>query len=270
MTKETPNINPTSLIIICYTLAVGLFAGYVFIYQVAPFEGSINDTVLNSLTALAALFAAIVSSVIFFHYQPEDHPRTVWLNLALGAWLWFLSEAIWGWINFISGESPPLSVADIGWVAGFIFFTIAIYHQYSLISPSWKNRTRNIIYGVWGFSLVAPLLVLSILHIYTFENYVNYFYPIADLGVGIAGLLLVYFFRGGMLMRPWLGMVVFGISDFLYAWAEQTGVYAWSVANNNLLTLVIDSSYLAAYLILGMGFFGHWILINYGLRGNQK
>jgi hypothetical protein len=43
-------------------------------------------------------------------------------------------------------------------------------------------------------------------------------------------------------------------------------MYAWSVENGNILSLVIDSSYLAAYLILAIGFLGHWMLLRRGLR----
>ena len=270
MNNRIHRSTPAFSLAVYYTFAFILFAGYIFVYQTAPFEVAINDTLLNLMITFASLFAAIVATVIFFHYHPEDRPRIVWLNLALGCWFWFLAEAIWTAIYFVLGVVPTPSAADVGWVIGFIFFTIAIYHQYILILPAWKNRIMIIAFGSWAFVLIVPWLVLSIMRIFTLEDCINYFYPLADLGIGIAGLMLVYFFRGGLLMRPWLGMVVFGISDFFYAWAEQTGVYTWSVENNNLLTLAIDSSYLAAYLILGLGFLSHWILINYGLRGNQK
>jgi hypothetical protein len=94
---------------------------------------------------------------------------------------------------------------------------------------------------------------------------VDIFYSAADLAVGIAGSLLIFTFQGGAMMRPWLGLVVFGVTDFLYAWAEQTGLYAWSVENGNLLSLIVDSSYLAAYLILALGFIAHWTLLRYGI-----
>ena len=270
MNNKTQGFKSASILVAYYILAVILIAGYVFIYQVAPFEGEINNTILNSVTALASLFAAVVSTVIFFHYNPEDHPRNVWLNIAFGCWFWFLSEAVWGVLYFNLGEVPVPSLADAGWVAGFIFFAAAIYHQYILILPALKNRIRNVVYAVWVVALAMPLITLSVMHIFTLENYINYFYPLADLAVGIAGLMLVYFFRGGMLMRPWLGMVIFGVSDFLYAWALQTGIYGWSVENGNLFSLIADTSYLFAYLFLTFGFISHWILIKYGLNGNHR
>jgi len=270
MNKKISSIAPASISIAYYILSIILIAGYVYIYQVAPFKGVLNNTILNLLITLAALFAAVISTANFYHYQPEDHPRAVWRNLMLGCWLWFLSETIWDVLYFNLGEVSAPTLADLGWMAGYGFFAAAIYHQYVLILPEMRKRIRNIVYGVSAVVLATPFLVLSTMRVFTLENYVNYFYPLADLSVGIAGLMFIYLFRGGMLMRPWLGMVVFGVSDFLYAWAVQAGIYRWSVDNGNLFTLFADSSYLFAYLFLAFGFMTHWILINYGLRENQN
>jgi hypothetical protein len=270
MSQKTYNFSPAIILIAYYLFAVALIAGYVYIYQAAPFEGVMNDTVLNLTITFSAFVAAMVSTANFFHYQPDDYPRKVWLNLAIGCWFWFLSEAIWSVHYAYSGEVPTPSLADVGWAAGYVFFAIAIYHQYTLISPVQQKRIQNIIYGMSVIVLIVPLLVLLVMHIFTLENYVNYLYPLADLAVGIGGVALVYFFRGGMLMRPWVGMVIFGVSDFFYAWSVQIGIYEWSVESGNLFTLFADASYLFAYLFLTLGFISHWILINYGLRGERS
>ena len=64
--------------------------------------------------------------------------------------------------------------------------------------------------------------------------------------------------------------MVFGLSDLLYAWAEKTQLYEASAESGNFLSLLIDTTYLAAYLILGIGFLGHWVLLRYGLKPFQK
>lgn len=267
--RDFKTANSTPVMLVYYFIAVPLFLGYLYIYQYAPFEDVQNNTILNFITTIAALLVAVIATAITFHYQSEDFPRKVWFNLMVGCWLWCLAEAIWGIIAFNAGEVSTPSIADAGWVGGFIFFTIAFYHQYAIIFPLQKKRIIAASIGAWVFAIFAPAIVLLIAQTFTWESYVNYYYPIADLSVGIAGIALVVAFQGGALMRPWFGLVIFGVSDLFYAWAEQTGLYAWSAENSNTLTLAIDSSYLAAYLILGMGFIGHWILINYGLRGRR-
>lgn len=248
-----------------YVLSVALLAGYITVYQASPFQPPWNDIVLNTLTALSAAFAAILASIIFFHYEKDDMPRIVWKNMMIACWLWFLGEVFWGYFAVTLGEIPS-GIVDWTWVIGFVYFTLALYYQYSLIEPFRKNYFRNIAVGAWIVVLLIPLGDTYFTNSLDPRTYFDFFYPFADLAVGIAGMLLIYKFQGGQLMSPWIGLVVFGITDFFYAWAEQAGVYAWSSENSNLLTLAIDSSYLAAYLILAIGFLGHWILIRYGIQ----
>ncbi len=274
MNKEQPDFkpaNPAFIIFTYYLIAVPLFFYYLYVYQYAPFSDQINNNLLNSITAFSALIVAGIASAIYLHYQPEDRPRKVWLNLMLGCWLWFFAETLWGILSFYTetGEVPTPSIADAGWVGGFIFFSIAFYHQYLIIFPAQKKKIIAACIGAWIFAALVPLIGFLISPTFTREAYINYYYPIADFAVGIAGIALVLAFQGGALTRPWIGLFVFTISDLLYAWAEQTGMYEWSSQNSSALTLAIDSSYLAAYLILGFGFLSHWILINYGLRGKR-
>lgn len=252
--------------ILSYAFALLLLAGYIVFYQFAPLGEPFDNLVLNSITSLAALAVAGVSTVVFLYYDPEDHPRKIWKNMMIGAWLWFFAEAAWQIYAFIFEEVPVPSIADFGWWLGFLFFTFALYHQYSAIMPGESETIRLYAIGAWLVVLLLPLSLLSALGTFTVESFVDFYYPFADLAVGIAGLALVFVFRGGALMRPWIGLMIFGVSDMLYAWAEKTGVYAWSAENSNALTLVIDSTYLLAYLIFGLGILGHWMLLRHGLR----
>lgn len=270
MSERTDGISARSLLSAYYGLAAASLVAYIIIYQVAPFEGLLNDYVLNALIAFGAFLAALFCTAVAVHYHPEDRPRRVWVNLAFGSWLWFLSETIWAVIYYDLGEVPAPSLADAGWALGYVFFSLAIYHQYTLILPALKRRLQIIIYLTWLAVLLIPLLVSFALRMVTLENYVNYFYPFADLAVGMAGLMFVYYFRGGMLVRPWLGMVIFSISDFVYAWAVQTGLYQWSVDNGNPLTLFADSSYFFSYLFFAWGILTHWILLRYGLPAERQ
>jgi hypothetical protein len=268
MNEEIKSARRSSLII-AYIFSAFLVTGYIFVYQFPPFEEPWNDVILNSLTAISAIFAAIIASLIFFYYEKDDGPRIIWKNMMIGCWLWFIAEVVWGYLAITQGEAP-IGMIDLSWVLGFVFFTLALYHQYSLIRPSEKNFYRNVAIGAWIVVLLIPLAIATFTNTLNIKTYVDFYYPFADLAVGIAGLLLIFAFRGESLMGPWFGLVVFGVTDFLYAWAEQTGLYTWSSENGNLLTLFIDTSYLAAYLILALGFLSHWILIKYGIMASLE
>jgi len=268
-TEHDQTSGRTLIKLSAYVLAAALLGGYVYIYQIYPFEGAWNDIILSAITALSAAFAAAVATFAFFQYDKDDQPRIVWKNLTIACWLWFVGEVIWGYYYVVFGE-VPVSIADLSWTLGFVFFTVALYHQYSLISDSKKIYHRNMAIGSWIVTLLLPFAIIPFLADgWSIRTYVDFWYPFADLAVGIAGIMLMFTFQGGTLMRPWIGLVVFAFADILYAWAEQSGLYEWSSQNNGLLTLLIDSSYLAAYLILALGFMGHLLLLRYGLPSND-
>jgi len=267
--EHNQNSRRTLMKLSAYVIAAALLANYIYIYQTYPFEGSWNDIILSAITVLAAAFAAFIATLAFFHYDKDDQPRVIWKNLMIACWLWVVGEIIWGYYYVTLGEVPP-SIADVSWTLGFIYFTLALYYQHSLVTASKKLYYRNIAIGSWIVTLLIPFVVIPILSIaWSLRAYIDFWYPFADLAVGIAGMMLVFTFQGGTLMRPWIGLVVFAFADVLYAWAEQSGLYAWSTQNNNLLTLFIDSSYLAAYLILALGFLGHFLFLRYGFQSND-
>lgn len=267
----TPQFSRPNLIAMAGLLiAVILFTAYVYFYQVVPLKEPWNDLTLNAIAPVAALLAASVATAVYLYYHPEDLPRQVWLHLSIGAWLWFLGDTLWAILAYQFGEVETPSVADAAWIAGIGFFSLAFYYQYKIVFPDLRTRIIQVIAASWAFALIAPAVGLWLTGSFEWGAYVDYFYPASEILIGIAGIALVAAFQGGALVRPWIGMVVFSISDFFYAWAEQSGLYEWSSANNDMLTLAIDISYLVAYLILGMGFLGQWLLIKYGLRPRKK
>lgn len=274
MKKEMKSLGRSILrpvVVAFYIASIFLIGAYIYLYQYAPLESALNDILLNSVISFGAFITALISTFVFVQYQPEDRPRRVWLNIMIAGWLWFLGELLWQiYAYFNEGAVPVPSLADVCWVCGFVFYTIAFYHQYTLVTPTEKDTIRTYAIGAWLVVLLIPAVYLSLTNAFSIGFFVDFYYPFADLAVGLAGLALVIIFRGGALMRPWIGLMVFGLSDLMYAWAEKTQMYAVSAESGNFLTLFIDTTYLAAYLILGAGYLGHWVLLRYGLRPTGK
>jgi hypothetical protein len=251
-----------------YIFSTILLVGYIAIYQGLLFPEPWSTIILNVVTVLASGFAAVMATLVLKYYEKDEAPHKIWQNLMIACWLWFAGEVLWGLYILFFGEAP-MGIFDIAWVIGFVYFTLALYYQHSIVAPSKKVFLRNVAIAAWIVVLLLPLPVVFFTKDATFQTYLDFFYPFADLAVGIAGLLLIFTFQGGAMMRPWIGLVVFGVTDFLYAWAEQSGVYAWSVGEGNLLSLFIDTSYTAAYIILALGFLAHWSLLRYGIEEMQ-
>jgi hypothetical protein len=56
-------------------------------------------------------------------------------------------------------------------------------------------------------------------------------------------------------------MFIFSASDVLYAYLLASGLYALSAESGNILSLLADTTYIAAYLVVMLGFFYYYLLI---------
>lgn len=115
-----------------------------------------------------------------------------------------------------------------------------------------------------GVILLTALAIVLTGNIVNAPNMVEFCYAIADFALGLAAMRLLIAFGGGKLSRPWVGLLVLGISDGLYAWAYATGMYAFSASQGSILSMLIDSIYVAAYLVLTVGFLSQWLLLRLG------
>lgn len=267
-------LNPNTAYTRISRFAVGaallMLTLYIVIYWYQPFSDLINNFLSNFFSQTASFIAAVLATLIWSYYESVDAPRRVWGNFAIGLWLWVAGEIVWGYINMTRGD-VPIGAPDIFWVTSYYFFGQALLSQYKILTqPTSRQVIRQVLIGI------LALLVLIFL-VYTFllstaepmeklDALVNAFYPAVDVLLSLMALWLARNFAGGIFARPWLGLLAFSISDFLYAWLELSGTYAWSVDQGNLLSTISDAAYFGAYLVLGLGVLSQWLFLKYGLR----
>ncbi|MEJ5222998.1 MAG: hypothetical protein WHV44_00980 [Anaerolineales bacterium] len=219
---------------------------------------------MNIFTVFAAAFVVVSVALVLFSYAPADKPYWVWRSFALGFAAWATAEIVWSFYNLGNTEVPVPSIADGLWYLGYLFFTMGFIRQYRIAyqTKAWFE---------WGSAALVWAVVLGLTMGATFfindgqlslPALVDISYPFADLALIVFALGLVWAFRGGAFARPWLSMVVFALSDGLYAWLVQTGTYAWSVDAGNPLSLATDMLYLVAYFVIGLGFFSQYHLLH--------
>ncbi len=266
MNEPSPIRNRMALAAGVY--AVLLVVVYLLIYSYEPF-GDWNRLVADSLTILAALSCAVTLTVIVTYYQPGEPPRQVWIYFALAVWAWTFGEILWAGYNQVLGEVPDLSWGDAFYFIGYLFFTLALTSQYRLVLFLPGRKIFWYTAGIWVAMVLATWLVMALSKSEAFAiEFLGYFYPVGDLAVGIAALILVMTFRGGTLARPWLSLLAFVISDSLYVWATAHDVYTWGDAGGEAtqlwITLVVDTIYLIAYMIMFWGAFQHFLTLRFG------
>ncbi|MBM3152232.1 MAG: hypothetical protein FJZ96_08560 [Chloroflexi bacterium] len=262
---------------------VSYLAFYASIYMFgifdSPFLGSDiltwDDFLTNTLTILAAAIAAALATIVWKHHGIGERVAVVWFFLATGLWLWTLGEIIWAILNLTAIEVPAVSLADIPWLAGYICFSIALERQYALIYHPNLRARRLATYAIWcvviaGAAGITTLETGSNSTPGGLGDFVLAFYVLSDLAIAIFAFLLVLVFRGGAMLRPWLGLFLFALADGLYAWLYESGLYAFSAGADNLPSLVADTAYVAAYLILAFTLLVHYRLLRGGLIPSPK
>lgn len=252
-----------NILSIAIIAAVAIFAGYVYVYQVSPFSEDWNKFLIDAADPLTALLAAIAVTAVLLSYQKDDKPYAVWLYFTIGMWAWVLAETTWSSIDLVTNQLPAIGWPDVFWAAGYILMSAALHGQYQLVFQRkielWK------VGAIWAGVLLTTLLVLIVVQAQVdLENFVNYFYPVIDFALCIASVRLFMTFGAGKLSRPWIGLFVMGVSDTIYAWLNATGQYQVSSDAGTWLSVFTDSSYVAAYLILALGFLMQYLLLRLG------
>jgi len=248
-------------------IAILLVILYTFIYVFKPFPFPGNDLTSNFLTVFSSLASAVAATTVWAFYDKADAPRHIWDRFSIGLWLWFVAEVIWAFLNLQFGE-VSIGLADFFWVLAYGFMFAALFRQLGILSFENPESIRK--QKVWIsllYALVTILLVLilinSLFPLVFVENLINGFYPFGDLIIGLLALWLVRSFQGGIFIRPWISLILFAVTDFLYFVAEYSGIYSWGVENANFLSSMSDILYFAAYLAISVGIFGQWLSLRF-------
>jgi len=247
---------------------------YTLLYQFAPFSQYVNSLLSNAMAIAVSATCAALATLIVRRYSKDEPPRGIWTNLAMALCLWTLGEAVWAYYNIVSGE-VGLSIADAFWLAGYTFFFTALFIQYHILFRPTPRQSRRAV-TLTAISLIL-ILAISTKYVVRFadmtadpETLIYVFYPTADLVIAAAALHLARRFRMGALSYLWLGLLVFVLADSMYAWLDFTGMYTWSIDEGNLLSGIADILYFAAYLAIALGYYAHWLLLQYGPIFNVK
>jgi hypothetical protein len=267
MTENAGIKRRLSLISIVFALL--WTAAYVLVYQLEPFSEYVNLFLLNFIEVAAGLICSIILTIVVGFYEPGEPPRRIWMMFAIGIWSWAIADAAWSTYNLLLGEVPSISVADIFWVVGYVFFTVSLVSQFQLILFDRSRRLRWVGVGTWVGVILITLLIMWLSMMKALGDFFAFFYPVADFAIGVAAIILAISFRRGNLARPWLGLFGFVIADALYLWATLTGSFDW-VSRSGFLTLISELIYVMAYLFLGWGAFGLYLDLRFGATISEK
>ena len=248
-------------------VAVVITVIYIYAYQAETLPALWRNIYVNFAFPIVALLGAALATHIWLRFDPTDRPRAVWRNFALGLWMWAVAEIIWAVYLQIHGKAPAASLADIPWAVAYVFFGAALLQQYRAIFHPATRRERRLV-----IAAVATIVILSVAGTAVLRwiigvpegplgTFLNVFYPLGDLVLAIVALRLARAFGGGLWARPWIALLVFAVADAMYTALLLSGLYAFSAESGNVLSLIADTAYLGAYIVLALACHAQLLLL---------
>lgn len=244
---------------------------YSLVYLLEPLGDLANQLILGTLTLAASALVSIYASLVYRLLLPGDAPRAVWRNFAIGFWLWTIAEFLWILhslsLGAIGGADAALILARLFWFVAYFFFSIALYRQHRIMATPRHARGVWVVFAIWGGLIAATLVTMWAMdESLDFLTFLQDFSGFANLAVGILGVSMLIAFQGGALAWPWWGFVGLAISDIVYAVLNASMGPPASPGTVSIPELISELIYLASYLVLGFGFYKHYLLLQHGPR----
>lgn len=244
---------------------------YILVYWFEPLPPPWNDWIFYAFILVAAWLAAIMGTLAWWQYAPGDPPRRMWGFFAAGFWAWAVGELVWLILRPFYAEFPEVFVTDLLWSIAYIAFAAAVFEQYRLIYRPNRHEQRAGLMLLAAGMLLAPLalaVLLQRLGIGIEYSLLGLFlwvlYPIGDLVVGLSGVHFSRLFGRGLLGRAWWGLVAFAISDGISTWYGLGGSALLTEQQDLLLSLLTDTLYFGAYVLVARACLLQYLLLKYG------
>jgi hypothetical protein len=252
------------------------FVGFIFLVMLAiytwvyyfepltPISEYLNDKVGDSLVLIPAVLAAWWGTQLTRQFKPSEPPHRVWLTFSIGWWAWVGGEIL-GFVYdyfYWTTDYPELTLIDLCWSLGYIFFGLSLYYQFRLIY-SWKTGRKSALYLLFiGLALAAAYGLAEwarragLGEGYSwFPLYLAILYPVFDVFEGLAALWLFFLFGRGYLGRPWWGLIAFALADSINIYSWMGGFDRTPDNIYNTFDLFSAIMYLAGYMITALAFF---------------
>jgi hypothetical protein len=239
-------------------IALVLFLG---VYIGQPGGTRLLEVFSDGLYSAAAILGAVLLLLASTRFDRGLVQRRVWFMLGSGMALWAIAELVWAYFQLGIGEDVPYpSLADLIWGIGFAPLILGLFLGHRSLGVRLSNRQRILTVVVYAILLAGLAMGLLVPMYFDLppsawaEAVIGVCYLVGDLTLAFVAMLSLAVLWDGLVGRPWLpiaiGLLLFAISDTVFAYAAWTGRYS---VGGNLLSGAIDVAYLAAYLSIALG-----------------
>lgn len=242
-------------------VSILLVGGMTTVYLLHIGEPNPVETETNLLTSGFALLATWLAISGWTLLAENDPGRREWTLFSIGIGLWTMAELLWAFLSYTLRETPYPSVADAFWVPGYVMIIASAAMRYRAFRIEWNSRRSRVLLAAFLLILLAVfVLVIVPVLLEGAESLLvlllNLFYPIADLLVLFAALMLALSLAGGRFSAPWkvlaAGLATLSLSDILFIYSDANGLYTPD-GHLTWLTALVDMSNLCAYVLIAHG-----------------
>jgi hypothetical protein len=235
-----------------------------------------TNTVVYAMILVAAIFAAGSGLVLAAQFGATEAPRRIWGYFSLGWCGWVMGEVL-GFFYRAMGQAPEVTLSDLCWTVGYIFFAIAFFLQYRQIYDRKKKFHKGHFLLMFAGLATAAAAIAFLVQRRGFgqevgwlDLYLTIFYPVCDIAIGLAAVWMSLVFGRGRWSRPWWGLVAFFFADGIYTWYGLGGAALLTPAVDTWLSLFTDMLYIGGYLIVGVACLSMLLLQKYGVPLPQR
>ncbi|MEJ5201456.1 MAG: hypothetical protein WHV66_04410 [Anaerolineales bacterium] len=174
-----------------------------------------------------------------------------------------IAEIWWFTADILLQELPFPSGADFFWVAAYIPIIAALATRSSSLPKSLSLYQQisiwilGLVYtGITGFFVLRPA-VANFVSDTMLGGFVSVFYPLADITLFALSLRTLFSYRQGLYGRAWTwisaGFALFAVSDLLFGYTVNAGLYYPEGELNLISTVGVDVTYSASYFLCLVG-----------------
>ena len=219
----------------------------------------------SSLILVASVIAALFAVWNWLRTSDRDSSRSIWGWLAFGLLLWALAEFISAaYPLFFHREIPEISLADAFWLLGYLPITLALVLRArsmgvnpSLMQFGLAGLFILVVAGISVYFVILPAIRSADTGDMLSAS-INMLYPVADLVILSISLFIFFTFSGSNFALVWqvlaIGLILRSFSDLLYNYSIGLDLY-WPDNHLTPASVLVDSTYLASYLMLAQGIY---------------
>ncbi len=244
----------------------------ILISEIATAGRPETTKVISDIGAIACALIAVVLYVwAWTTMSASKVSRQVWGLVTLGLLLWATAEAIWAFYELVLNiETPYPSVADLFWLVGYIPLYLALlirYRSFQAIPSTTRQRWIVLVFIALYSSLLILYVIKPILESFDptrlLESLVNIAYPLADWGLLILALVIIFSLEAGRFSMVWrlfgAGLILTTTADIFFFYATWNEFY-YPGGQLNAISGLLDTLYNLSYLTLGLAVFAYVLI----------